>query len=76
MLFLNTYQFFSDGDNYDSADYAKIIEEIQEITLAVNSTFRIPIIYGLDHIHGAHYVANSKSFQFFTYILALILLFF
>lgn len=51
---------FRNGDNYDSADYAKIIEEIQEITLSVNSTFKIPIIYGLDHIHGAHYVANSK----------------
>lgn len=37
---------YSDGKNYDAADYAKIIEEIQEITLSVNSTFKIPIIYG------------------------------
>lgn len=34
------------GKNYDAADYAKIIEEMQEITLGVNSTFKIPIIYG------------------------------
>lgn len=37
---------FSDGKNHNAADYAKIIEEIQEITLSVNSTFKIPIIYG------------------------------
>ena len=37
---------FSDGKNYDAVNYAKIIEEIQEITLSVNSTFKIPIIYG------------------------------
>ncbi|KAI9253271.1 beta-glucosidase-related glycosidase [Helicostylum pulchrum] len=55
-------QLARNGDNYDSADYAKIIEEIQEITLSVNSTFKIPIIYGLDHIHGAHYVANTTIF--------------
>jgi beta-glucosidase len=36
----------SDGTNYDSADYARLIEEIQEITISVNSTFKIPIIYG------------------------------
>lgn len=38
--------FDRDGKNYDAADYAKIIEEMQEITLGVNSTFKIPIIYG------------------------------
>ncbi|KAL9540572.1 hypothetical protein MBANPS3_009605 [Mucor bainieri] len=55
-------QLAVDGKNYDAADYAKIIEEMQEITLGVNSTFKIPIIYGLDHIHGAHYVANTTIF--------------
>lgn len=63
-LFNALHYITSDGDNYDSSDYAKIIEEIQEITLAVNSTFKIPIIYGLDHIHGAHYVANSKLYYY------------
>jgi beta-glucosidase len=37
---------YSNGVNYDAANYAKLIEEIQEITLSVNSTFKIPIIYG------------------------------
>ncbi|KAI8640046.1 glycoside hydrolase superfamily [Parasitella parasitica] len=55
-------QLAVDGKNYGAADYAKIIEEIQDITLSVNSTFKIPIIYGLDHIHGAHYVANTTIF--------------
>jgi beta-glucosidase len=41
---LNTV--YSNGVNYDAKNYAKLIEEIQEITLSVNSTFKIPIIYG------------------------------
>ncbi|KAI9323595.1 glycoside hydrolase superfamily [Dichotomocladium elegans] len=48
--------------NFDHAEYADLIEQIQEITLAANSTYKIPIIYGLDHIHGAHYVAKSTIF--------------
>ncbi|KAG1083536.1 hypothetical protein G6F42_022180 [Rhizopus arrhizus] len=39
-------QLAVDGKNYDAADYANIIEQMQEITLSVNSTFKIPIIYG------------------------------
>ncbi|KAI9488005.1 glycoside hydrolase superfamily [Zychaea mexicana] len=55
-------QLARDGINFDHQEYAKTIEEIQEITLGVNSTYKIPIIYGLDHIHGAHYVAKSTIF--------------
>ncbi|KAI8145512.1 glycoside hydrolase superfamily [Fennellomyces sp. T-0311] len=55
-------QLARDGKNFDHQEYAKTIEEIQEITLSVNSTYKIPIIYGLDHIHGAHYVAKSTIF--------------
>ncbi|KAI8082506.1 glycoside hydrolase superfamily [Gilbertella persicaria] len=55
-------QLANHGKNFDVVDYAKLIEEIQEITLSVNSTLKVPIIYGLDHIHGAHYVANTTIF--------------
>ncbi|CAO3642130.1 unnamed protein product [Mucor hiemalis] len=55
-------QLASDGVNFDAAGYSKLIEDIQEITLSVNSTFRIPIIYGLDNIHGAQYIANTTIF--------------
>ncbi|KAI8994547.1 glycoside hydrolase family 3 protein [Pilobolus umbonatus] len=55
-------QLASDGVNYDVEGYARIIEEIQEITLSVESTFKVPIIYGLDSIHGAHYIANTTIF--------------
>ncbi|KAJ8663614.1 hypothetical protein O0I10_000860 [Lichtheimia ornata] len=55
-------QLARDGINYDHGEYADLIERIQEITLAANSTYKIPIIYGLDHIHGAHYVAKSTIF--------------
>ncbi|KAL1933386.1 hypothetical protein VTP01DRAFT_7476 [Rhizomucor pusillus] len=51
-------QLARDGRNLDHKEYADRIEEIQQITMAANSTFKIPIIYGLDHIHGAHYVAK------------------
>ncbi|KAI9270550.1 glycoside hydrolase superfamily [Phascolomyces articulosus] len=62
--FVGSYlnQLARDGKNFDHQEYAKTIEEIQEITLGVNSTYKIPIIYGLDHIHGAHYVAKSTIF--------------
>ncbi|KAG0178858.1 hypothetical protein DFQ29_002893 [Apophysomyces sp. BC1021] len=39
-------QLSSFGKNYDQKDYARVIEEIQSITLSVNSTYKIPIIYG------------------------------
>lgn len=41
-----TFLFLSDGINYDHGEYADLIERIQEITLAANSTYKIPIIYG------------------------------
>ncbi|KAI7879929.1 glycoside hydrolase [Lichtheimia hyalospora FSU 10163] len=55
-------QLARDGVNYDHGEYADLIERIQEITLSAKSTYKIPIIYGLDHIHGAHYVAKSTIF--------------
>ncbi|KAI7902882.1 glycoside hydrolase superfamily [Cokeromyces recurvatus] len=55
-------QLSSNGILFNASKYADLIEEIQEITLSVNSTFKIPIIYGLDNIHGAHYIANSTLF--------------
>ncbi|KAI8340076.1 glycoside hydrolase superfamily [Chlamydoabsidia padenii] len=56
-------QLGSNGVNYNHVKYAQIIDEIQRITLSVSSdTFKIPIIYGIDNIHGAQYVANSTLF--------------
>ncbi|KAI9481155.1 MAG: glycoside hydrolase family 3 C-terminal domain-containing protein [Benjaminiella poitrasii] len=47
---------------FDAAGYADLIEEIHEITLSANSTCKIPILYGLDSIHDAQLIANSKTF--------------
>ncbi|KAI8081783.1 glycoside hydrolase family 3 domain protein [Halteromyces radiatus] len=56
-------QLSSNGVNYNHTAYASILNNIQQISLSVsNDTFKIPIIYGLDHIHGAHYIANSTLF--------------
>jgi beta-glucosidase len=42
-----SYFFDSNGVNYDHANYARILDEIQRISLeASNDTFKIPIIYG------------------------------
>lgn len=47
-----SYLKISDGRNLDHKEYADRIEEIQQITMAANSTFKIPIIYG--------YVSQAK----------------
>ncbi|KAI8375547.1 glycoside hydrolase superfamily [Blakeslea trispora] len=62
--FVGSYlnQISNNGYNYNPVEYSRIIGEIQQITLSVNTTYKIPIIYGLDHIHGAHYVANTTIF--------------
>ncbi|KAI8377184.1 glycoside hydrolase family 3 domain protein [Choanephora cucurbitarum] len=62
--FVGSYlnQLANKGNNFNPLEYSRIIGEIQQITLSVDSTYKIPIIYGLDHIHGAHYVANTTIF--------------
>lgn len=40
------YLYFSHGINFNVQGYADAISRINEITLSVKSTYKIPIIYG------------------------------
>ncbi|RUP51755.1 hypothetical protein BC936DRAFT_146244 [Jimgerdemannia flammicorona] len=50
------------GVNFNAQGYADVISTINEITLKTKSTYKIPTIYGLDVVHGAHYIANATIF--------------
>lgn len=42
------------------AEWANIVEQIQNMSIAKGS--KIPMLYGLDSIHGANYIGNSTLF--------------
>ncbi|OZJ04515.1 hypothetical protein BZG36_02248 [Bifiguratus adelaidae] len=45
--------------NLNAAGYATNIETLSDITVKAGG---LPILYGLDSVHGAHYVANATIF--------------
>jgi len=52
---------FLNGEAVPPEQWYRYSKELQEIALE-ESRLNIPIIYGIDHIHGASYVANSTLF--------------
>lgn len=42
-------------------EWHRLVRSIQEFVLA-NSTHKIPILFGMDAVHGAHYTAQSTIF--------------
>ena len=52
---------FLNGIGVSAAEWVAYSQKIQEINLGINR-HGIPIIYGIDHMHGASYVDNSTIF--------------
>ncbi len=52
---------FVNGDAVDHDKWATYIKRLQELTLE-HSRLQIPIIYGMDHIHGANNVYGATMF--------------
>lgn len=52
---------FFNGIAVSEADWVAFLQELQEVNLTHNR-HGIPILYGIDHMHGASYLAGSTVF--------------
>ncbi|MAL16222.1 MAG: beta-glucosidase [Balneola sp.] len=52
---------FLNGEAVPADQWFTYMSELMEISMD-NSRLEIPIIYGIDHMHGASYIANSTIF--------------
>ena len=61
--FIENYHIgsFLNGIGVSAEEWIAYSQKIQEINLSINR-HGIPIIYGIDHMHGASYVDNSTIF--------------